>query len=207
MVYIYDDIQSLDLDTALSNISEQRREKALKIKHEQGRRECVAAYLLLKYALREEYHICENPIFAEQEGGKPYIANHEEVHFNLSHCREAVACIVSDKEVGIDVERIRPYDDRLAQYVFNDDEYARVKASCKPALEFTKLWTRKEAFLKLMGEGIHDNLKTVLIGARANLKTVVNESKNYVYTIATTQPTSLPSQPLEIYEHVVPCLE
>lgn len=185
MIYIDDNIQAIDLESALEEISEQRREKALRFKHEQGRRECVAAYLLLKKALREEYAIDENPLLAEREGGKPYIVGREDIHFNFSHCREAVVCVVSNEEVGVDVERIRPYNDGLARYVFNDDEYDVVKSSANPALEFTKLWTMKEALLKLTGEGIRDDLKQALLGVDACFKTSVNQEKSYVISLAT----------------------
>lgn len=180
--YINDNLQSLNLDAALAEIFEQRREKALRFKHEQGRRECVAAYLLLKRALREEYGIDENPILAEREGGKPYIVGREDIHFNLSHCREAVVCVVSNEEVGIDVERIRPYNDNLARYVLNDEEYDKVRLSDNPALEFTKFWTKKESLLKLTGEGIRDDLKQALVGTKAHFETHENLEKGYVYT-------------------------
>lgn len=183
MIYIDDDLQALNLDASLAQISAQRRERALRFKHEQGKRECVAAYLLLKRALREEYGIEDNPILAEREGGKPYIVGREDVHFNLSHCREAAVCAVSNREVGVDVERIRPYNDDLARYVLNDEEYSIVKSSDNPALEFTKFWTMKEALLKLTGEGIRDDLKQVLIGAKVPFDTHVNIDKGYVYTV------------------------
>lgn len=48
MVYIDEHIWDFDLDAALAEISEQRREQALRFKHELGRRQCVLAYLLLK---------------------------------------------------------------------------------------------------------------------------------------------------------------
>lgn len=184
MIYIYENIEALDLDAALSEISEQRREKALRFKHEQGKRECVAAYLLLKRALSEEYRIEENPILAERDKGKPYIIGHEDIHFNISHCREAVVCVVSNEEVGVDVERIRPYNDHLARYVLNEEEYSQVKQSDNPALEFTKFWTMKEALLKLTGEGIRDDLKKALTGSKAKFQTHKNIDKGYVYTIA-----------------------
>lgn len=183
-ILINDNLQSLDLDAALAEISEQRREKALRFKHEQGRRECVAAYLLLKKALHDEYGIDGNPTLAEREGGKPYIVGHEDIHFNFSHCREAVVCAVSNEEVGIDVERIRPYKNHLARYVLNDEEYDKVKTADNPALEFTKFWTMKEALLKLTGEGIRNDLKQALVGAKAKFETTVNIERGYVYTMA-----------------------
>ena len=109
MVYIDEHIDDFDLPTALADISEQRRQQALRFKHEHGQRTCVLAYLLLKKALREEYGITDNPVFEYGEHGKPAIAGHPDIHFNLSHCREAVACVVSSHPVGIDVEAVTRY--------------------------------------------------------------------------------------------------
>ena len=51
MVYIDEHIMDFDLDAALQQISEQRREQALRFKFERGQRTCVLAYLLLRKAL------------------------------------------------------------------------------------------------------------------------------------------------------------
>ena len=47
-IYISEEIWDFDLEAALQEISEQRREQALKFKYEQGQRLCVLAYQLLK---------------------------------------------------------------------------------------------------------------------------------------------------------------
>ena len=73
MIYIDDHINDFDLQTALAEISRQRREQALNFKFEQGQRTCVLAYLLLKKALREEYGLTENTEFEYVEHCKPDI--------------------------------------------------------------------------------------------------------------------------------------
>ena len=62
-VYIDNHINDFDLNTALGQISEQRRQQALRFQYEQGQRTCVLAYLLLKRALKEEFGMEENPLF------------------------------------------------------------------------------------------------------------------------------------------------
>ena len=94
MLYINDNLQMLDLDAALASISEQRRQQALRFRHEQGRRESVAAYLLLREALLGEYGVDDNPEFEYDVGGKPRLKGHYDIFFNLSHCREAAICVV-----------------------------------------------------------------------------------------------------------------
>lgn len=180
-VLISDNIWDFDLSAALQEISEQRREQALKFKHEQGQRLCVLAYQLLKQALREEYGITDNPLFKYNESGKPSLVGHPEIFFNLSHCKEAAACIVSDHPVGIDVESLRQYTDSLAEYCMNDDELRQIKSSDNPDEEFIRLWTMKEATIKLLGTTISNGMKELLIPDKYKYTTVVRQ--RYIYTI------------------------
>ena len=161
-LYIDENPLGIDLDAALDLMSEQRREKVMAFKHEQGRKLSASAYMLLCKALNDVYGIAEKPVFEYSEHGKPSIVGHPEIHFNLSHCRSVAACVVSSRPVGIDVEDVREFKDSLARYVLNDEEYAMVSASSQPALEFIRLWTMKESYLKLTGDGITRDLKTVL---------------------------------------------
>ncbi len=180
---IYSNIQDFNLQEALGEISASRREKALKFKHEQGQRECVLAYLLLKRALKEVYGIEGNPEMVEQEGGKPMLKDHPEIHFNLSHCKAAVACVIGDEPVGVDIERVRNYNAQLARHTMNDNELHEIESSADPSRTFIRLWTKKEALLKLTGEGIRSDLKTVLEQEDIEFETTHNAE--YVCTVAT----------------------
>ena len=184
MVYIDEHIDDFDLQAALAYISNQRREQALRFKHERGRRMCVLVYLLLKKALREEYGITENPLFEYGKHGKPQIVGHPEICFNLSHCREAVACAVSSRPVGIDVESVHRYKEQLAIHTMNDQELARIATAERSDVAFIRLWTMKEARLKLTGEGITTDLKTVLSDSNNyRFTTVERLNRNYLYTL------------------------
>ena len=136
MIYLSENIWDFDLSKALSEISEQRREQALKFKFEQGQRLCVLAYQLLKEGLHKEYGITENPLFEYNEHGKPSIVGHPEIYFNLSHCKEAVVCAISNHPIGVDVESIREFKDSLVNYTMNDDEVREIEASENPASAF-----------------------------------------------------------------------
>lgn len=184
MVYIDEGIYDFDLSQALTEISSERREQALRFKHELGRRQCVLAYLLLKRALREEYGITQNPVFSYGEHGKPMLVGHPEIHFNLSHCREAVACAVSDRPVGIDVESVHRYKESLVNYTMSKREQQAILGADDPALAFTRLWTMKEARLKLSGEGIGNAMATVLDDPTAGYETFVAPDGRYVYSVA-----------------------
>ena len=180
-VLVSEAIWAFDLQAALKEISEQRREQALKFKHEQGQRLCVLAYLLLKQALREGYGITENPVFEYNEHGKPSIVGHPEIFFNLSHCKEAAVCVVSDQPIGVDVESIREFKESLVNYTMNDDEIAQINSAEHPAAAFIRLWTMKEATMKLIATGISNDMKTVIDTTKYKYTTV--NRQRYIYTV------------------------
>ena len=178
---VSEDIWKFDLEVALEEISEQRREQALKFKYEQGQRLCVLAYLLLKQALREGYGITENPVFEYNEHGKPSIAGHPEIFFNLSHCKYAAVCVLSDQPIGVDVESFREYKEGLVHYTMNDEEIREIESAEHPDAAFIRLWTMKEATLKLIGTGISDDLKMAINHQQYHYTTI--ERAQYIYTV------------------------
>lgn len=144
-----------DVGPYLSQISDQRRAKVLAFRHRAGQWQSLQAYLLLKEMLAEHYGIEENPVFVVGENGKPSIEGHPEIHFNISHCACAVACVLDDKPVGIDVERIpSTLKEDLCRYVFNEEECNAIFASAHPETEFARFWTMKESLVKLTGTGL-----------------------------------------------------
>ena len=182
MIYINDHIYDFDLQKALSRLSDQRREQALRFKHELGQRTCTAAYLLLCEGLRKEYGITEKPVFEYGEHGKPFIVGHPEIHFNMSHCKEAAICIIADQPVGIDIESIRTFKQTLVDYTMNEDEIRQIQQAERPDVEFIKLWTQKEAALKLTGAGISRDMKQVLVNPPTCLTTVISPDLRYIYS-------------------------
>ena len=182
MLYLNDHIWDFPLDEALRQLSEQRREQALRFRHELGRRTCAAAYLLLCRGLRQEYGITELPLFEYGEHGKPYIVGHPEIHFNLSHSGTVALCAISDQPVGADVETNRKISPGLVNYTMSLNEQEQINTSPNPTMQLLHFWTKKEALLKLTGEGIRNDVKNVLAEAeKYQFETI--EKENYVYSI------------------------
>lgn len=182
-VFLSEEIWDFDLAAALGEISEQRREQALRFKFEQGQRLCVLVYQLLKRGLREVYGIEENPIFEYNEHGKPSIVGHPEIFFNLSHCKEAAICAISDQPIGVDVESVRSFNDSLVRYTMNDDEIQQIESSEDRAVAFIQFWTKKEAALKLKGTGICNDMKQVLCQEELFFDTFTDHSNRFVYSL------------------------
>lgn len=187
MIYINDKIKDFtekDIETAIERLPEWRKEQTLRFKHATQRRECVLSYLLLCQALQER-GIEIKPTFIYSDNGKPKFKEIPTLHFNMSHCKVAVACAISDDEVGIDVECTGRYSERLARYTMNEEEMARIQQSEDPDREFTLLWTMKEATAKLSGEGISTNMRDILLDSSNIIyRSVVEKEKGYVVTMA-----------------------
>lgn len=90
--------------------------------------------------------------------GKPYIENCA-IEFNISHSGNWVLfAFTRSAEVGVDIEQMRPLPDmqEVAKHHFAASEFAQWEAT--PELNrleaFYQCWTRKESFIKALGEGL-----------------------------------------------------
>lgn len=183
MIYLNVHTELLDIEDALSKVSEQRREQALKFAHESGRRLSLAVYLLLMEGLRNEYGITEPPVFDYLEDGKPIIKHHPEIHFNFSHSGNVALCAIDNQPVGADIEMPRKITPSLIAYTMNEAEQTQIASAPDQIMSFLSLWTKKEAILKLTGEGIRSDLKTVLAKPELyHIETITTDK--YVYSIA-----------------------
>ncbi len=178
-------VQELERDLAL--LPQWRREVVMRYRFHRDRVLSARAFMLLQQALREVWGIEDEITFDINEHGKPSIASHPEVHFNLSHCKKGVLCVAGDQPVGCDIETIASdLNLDLCRYAMNEQEVEQITAAPNPCIEFTRLWTMKEAVVKLTGEGLTTPLHDILTAANGiNLDTHVNEQHNHVYTIAT----------------------
>ena len=156
MIYLYDTLENYSDEQYLKHLNALpawRREKALHYKKLDDRKRSVLAFELLHHSLREEYSINEVPEFVYNEFGKPSFSNLP-IRFSLSHCKDAVACAVSDHNIGIDVETIVPYNPDVARRVCTAAELEMLEQSANKDVDFIKLWTVKEAISKYEGMGL-----------------------------------------------------
>lgn len=98
--------------------------------------------------------------------GKPTLARgsggDSDIQFNLSHsCDVALCAIARGREVGIDVEEIRQdvSVERVAAQFFLPAERRLLATVANSAETFTRIWVRKEAYLKATGRGIGADLR------------------------------------------------
>lgn len=139
----------------LKYVQSEKQERVLKQKIKQNADNMLIGEILAKTVIKKTFDIdIAKQKFAYTEYGKPYLLNFPDVHFNISHSGEYVACAVSDRPIGVDIQKIGEYNSDVAKRVCNEEEFAQIENSSDKASKFAKLWTQKEAVLKMYGIGI-----------------------------------------------------
>jgi 4'-phosphopantetheinyl transferase len=139
------------------------RERAARFHRDRDRERYVAGHLALRDILGRALSRPPAQLeFAASTDGKPYLADAPGLEFNLSDSGGlALVAVTQDRAVGVDVEQLR--DDAslldVADRFFSPHE-VRCLRGVDPAGQlaaFFRIWTRKEAYIKALGEGLgHD---------------------------------------------------
>ena len=112
--------------------------------------------------------------FSYSAHGKPGLEGdfRNAAEFNVSHSDGmAIVCIAQQSRLGVDVEKVRLdfEHQRIAERFFSDHEREQLRHL--PAREipyaFFRCWTRKEAFIKALGEGLSHPLHQFDVELRA----------------------------------------
>jgi 4'-phosphopantetheinyl transferase len=143
-------------------LSDDERQRAARFRFERDRRRFAAARASLREILGG--YLGEPPErlrFGQGAHGKPVLAwpAASGVCFNVSHSDALALCAVSrGREVGVDVEALRPLPDAdaLAERFFSAAELAELRRlpDARRLQAFFCCWTRKEAYLKAIGCGL-----------------------------------------------------
>ena len=92
--------------------------------------------------------------------GKPYL-NKKNIYFNISHSFNIAAIAVSNRNLGLDIEKIRPYDIRLVDKVICENGRNQLLKSPDDRSLFYKYWTAKESIIKYDGKGLSIDLRSI----------------------------------------------
>lgn len=152
MIYIFDDFNVSEEECVRLEAlcDEDRKNKIKSYKYENDKKQCLFSYLLILYALNKEYNVKDTVEFDYEMYGKPYIAKMDNICFNISHCKVAVACVVDVEDVGVDVQNIGEGIDEIVSYFIPNN----VQIQKLDEFELTREWTLKEAYGKYNGVGL-----------------------------------------------------
>ncbi len=135
----------------MEGLWEERKQKILRYKLAESRKQSLGAGLLLKWALQKHGIAAEKLSYGPN--GKPEAVG---VFFNLSHSGQWAVCAIGDVPVGCDVEEIAPVREGIAERFFtkNEVEYLNRFDGEQRLEKFFRLWTLKESYVKMTGEGM-----------------------------------------------------
>lgn len=160
LIYKYNisDITEVELNNWYYSMNKERQEDIARIINKEKRALKIAADRLCRKAI---YEFCgassENIEFCKNEYGKPYVKNLP-VHFSISHSGSMAVCAVSNNEIGIDIEKIRPIRIKAAEKFASPEELRYIKSNQNG---FFEIWTLKEAYFKCIGTGLGADIKDV----------------------------------------------
>jgi len=138
--------------------------KANRYKFEKDRFHYITGRALLRNILSRYLNQFPGEIvFSYSDKGKPFIKD-TEVKFNLAHSGgRAVYAVANNMDIGIDIEFMRELPDALqiAKRFFSEKEVVEFSEIREDDIRtaFFNCWTRKEAFIKAVGEGLSYPLK------------------------------------------------
>jgi 4'-phosphopantetheinyl transferase len=183
-------------------LSSDERERAARFHFERDRRRFITARGLLREILGRYLKSSPDSLrFGHTSYGKPYLADQcggEWLRFNASYSGELALYGVSrQRELGVDIERIRTDIEhmQIAAEFFSAQEGAALRALPAHLQQeaFFLCWTRKEAFIKSVGEGLSLPLRSFDVslarGAAASLLAVRGDAREAArWTLLVLEP-------------------
>jgi 4'-phosphopantetheinyl transferase len=153
------------INTLTEFLHDEEQARAQRFKFTKDSLHFTAARGILRHILSR--YLSTSPVdivFNYGPHGKPYLATENNLFFNVSHAYGyALYAIAQGREVGVDIEHIREdiAGDDIAQRFFSARENEELKTFPveQRTRAFFNCWTRKEAFIKALGKGLHFSLQ------------------------------------------------
>jgi 4'-phosphopantetheinyl transferase len=161
------DLSSKSTDYLEEYLSPDERQRAARFRFDTDRKRFAVCRGMLREVLSRYLEMSPKRLsFQYGPFGKPMLRHDSTagcIEFNVSHSGALVLVALSaDRPVGIDVERIRTEvrSQEIAERFFSPSEAAKLRSlpASLRAYAFFNCWTRKEAYLKAVGDGLQVRL-------------------------------------------------
>lgn len=155
----------------------EERDRARRFRFDHLYEAFVIAHGALRHLLGHYINCSPNEVaLAYSVKGKPALAAPSSVHFNMTHSGDlAVIALTLRREIGVDVEQIRPLSDiqQIADQCFCPEEASEVMSAPQTEREraFFRCWTRKEAYIKATGDGLSAPLSSFRVTVQRDVPT------------------------------------
>ena len=138
----------------------------------------IIGEILLKNLIEQHENIkYENLVFKINKYGKPFITN-KKIFFNISHSFSYIICVINNKEIGCDIEKIRKTNLNTIKLFATDNEIKYILKS-KQNIEkrLFEIYTLKEAYFKMQGKDLK-NIKNIEFSLINNMFICSDQSVN-----------------------------
>ncbi len=153
----------------LYELSEERQQRILARGSVRARAQSLGAWTLVDRLLYAHAGVRERELgIACGTHGKPYAPQQPALHFNLSHSGELAFAVLSPVTIGCDVQSAQENgrEAQLARRFFSEEEQAAYDAG----LDFYRIFTRKESWIKCDGLGMAQELCAFSVAGAADPK-------------------------------------
>ena len=160
ILYLNEEKPFAEYSQLLPLISQERQERIARMAVNGDKVRSLFAELLIRYEASEQLGADFNLLeFGKNEFGKPFIIGESGYDFSVSHSGKAVAFAgentdVGRVRVGLDVERIRRRKSGVSGRFFTENEIKFIEEGKTPDEVFFEIWTKKEAYSKMLGKGL-----------------------------------------------------
>lgn len=182
-VYLADVVSLEDpekFDTLYRVMDPVRRKKIDRYRFHKDQRLSLGAGALLQKAL------CDASLTGARISitptGKPCLKDDENCFFSLSHSGSKVLCAIAEVPIGCDIEEITTQSLQLMDQVLAPDERKLLTHQTEDKQEelFHILWTGKESYLKMTGEGLVDHLDDISVRIPLGTQVVQGQSVTFL---------------------------
>lgn len=158
MKLIYDNINNYSADhykRFLELIKLEKKYKILKFSNDDDKKRSILGEILLIQLLNKNKINYNDITIIKNEYGKPYIKDNN-LYYNISHSNEYVICAISNKEIGVDIEKIRHVKKNVPNQFATPKEIEYINEfNERHDKRCFEIYTLKEAYLKCLGTNLN----------------------------------------------------
>ncbi len=160
MKYLIKTINDYNEDEIISfynKINNFKKDKIDKYKNNKLKLLSIIGEILLKDLLLDLYNLnYSNLDFNYNNYGKSYIKD-KDIYFNISHSFDYIITIVSNKEIGIDIEKVRKTNlNTINYFATNKEKEYILKSNNDIEKRLFQIYTLKEAYFKMKGTNLNN---------------------------------------------------
>ena len=194
ILYLDEEKTFTEYSQLLPLISQERQERIARMAVNGDKIRSLFAELLIRYEVSEQLGTDFNLLeFGKNEFGKPFVIGADGCDFSVSHSVRAVAFACVSSCVGVDIERIRRRKCGISERFFVENEIKFIEESENPDEAFFEIWTKKEAYSKMLGKGLAAGFGSFdVTGNGLDCKFFTKITNGYAFSVCEDKISALP---------------